>query len=190
MDYFETFSPITSLNSIRILFSTVVNLSWPCSSWMQEWLSNQSSIHSLIIKNVTTVKPQIHIGFHWSTSMFKPQKSWRKIQSILPLREKYIMFFMCNFPRKYLGLPISLVIKWRLRYTYSCMVVWRRYIWSNLQGMLLRERIKYVISGRQYIGSSRVRRHGLRSLASQSLTLIFIVSTQISRCLFRILSLA
>ena len=29
IDYFETFSPVARMNSIRILFSIVVNLSWP-----------------------------------------------------------------------------------------------------------------------------------------------------------------
>ena len=29
MDYFETFLPVARLNSIRILFSIVINLSWP-----------------------------------------------------------------------------------------------------------------------------------------------------------------
>ena len=29
IDYFETFSPAVRMNSIRILFSIVVNLSWP-----------------------------------------------------------------------------------------------------------------------------------------------------------------
>jgi len=29
VDYFETFSPVTRLNSIRILFSVAVNMEWP-----------------------------------------------------------------------------------------------------------------------------------------------------------------
>ncbi|KAL0296304.1 UNVERIFIED_CONTAM: Copia protein [Sesamum radiatum] len=29
VDYFETFSPVACLNSIRVLFSLTVNLSWP-----------------------------------------------------------------------------------------------------------------------------------------------------------------
>ena len=29
IDYFETFSPVSRMNSIRILFSIAVNLSWP-----------------------------------------------------------------------------------------------------------------------------------------------------------------
>ena len=29
IDYFETFSPVVKMNSIRIMFSIVVNLSWP-----------------------------------------------------------------------------------------------------------------------------------------------------------------
>ena len=29
IDYFETFSPFARMNSIRILFSIAVNLSWP-----------------------------------------------------------------------------------------------------------------------------------------------------------------
>ena len=29
MDYFEIFSPVARLNSIRILFSIVINLLWP-----------------------------------------------------------------------------------------------------------------------------------------------------------------
>ena len=29
IDYFETFSPIVRMNSIRILFSIAVNMSWP-----------------------------------------------------------------------------------------------------------------------------------------------------------------
>jgi len=29
IDYFETFSPVARMNSIRILFSIAVNLSWP-----------------------------------------------------------------------------------------------------------------------------------------------------------------
>jgi len=28
-NYFETFSPVTRMNSIRIIFSIIVNLSWP-----------------------------------------------------------------------------------------------------------------------------------------------------------------
>jgi len=28
-DYFETFSPVARMNSIKILFFVVVNLSWP-----------------------------------------------------------------------------------------------------------------------------------------------------------------
>jgi len=34
IDYFEIFSPVAQMNSIRILFSVNVNTSWPCSSWM------------------------------------------------------------------------------------------------------------------------------------------------------------
>ena len=61
----------------------------------------------------------------------------------------------------------------------SCMVIWRSgYIRSNIWGMLLRGKIKFVISRRQYIGSNRVCEHGLRSLASPSLTFVFIVVTQ------------
>jgi len=29
VDYFETFSPVARLNSIRILFSVAVNMEWP-----------------------------------------------------------------------------------------------------------------------------------------------------------------
>ena len=29
MDYFETFSPVARLNSIKIIFSFAINLSWP-----------------------------------------------------------------------------------------------------------------------------------------------------------------
>ena len=29
IDYFEMFSPVAQMNSIRIIFSVVVNLSWP-----------------------------------------------------------------------------------------------------------------------------------------------------------------
>jgi len=29
VDYFETFSPVTRMNSIRILFSVAVNMEWP-----------------------------------------------------------------------------------------------------------------------------------------------------------------
>jgi len=65
-----------------------------------------------------------------------------------------------------------------------------RSTWSKLWGMLLRERIKYVVSRRQYMDSSRVHRRGLRSLASPVLALVFIVVTQITLCLFDVLNLA
>jgi len=70
------------------------------------------------------------------------------------------------------------------------MVICRmRYIWSNLPGMLLRRRIKSDISRRQYMDSSRIHEHGLKSLASPSLALIFIGIIQITLSLFGILSL-
>ena len=48
--------------------------------------------------------------------------------------------------------------------------------------MLLRGRIKYVVSGRKYMDSSRVHGHDLKSLVSPPLALISIVVT-ISLCL-------
>ena len=73
------------------------------SNYEIEQFSNQSSIPSWIIKDRTAIKSKIHIGFHWSTSWFKPQNSYllQKIQSILPLRKKYTMFLICNLnPKK------------------------------------------------------------------------------------------
>ena len=50
-----------------------------------------------------------------------------------------------------------------------CMVIWsKRYTWSNLRSMLFWRRIKSVISGKQYMDSSRVHERDLRSLASPS----------------------
>jgi len=85
VNYFETFPSVARLNSIRILFSIVVNVSWP--------------LFQLDLKN----------AFLYGD-----------------LKEDV-----------YLEQPIGYVAK---------------------------ERIKYVISGRQYMDSSRAHRHDLRSL--------------------------
>ena len=57
-------------------------------------------------------------------------------------------------------------------------------------GYVAHGRIKFVVSRRQYIDSSRVQGHDLRSLASPYLILIFIVAIQITLFLFGVLSLA
>jgi len=84
-------------------------------------LPNQSPIPSWIIKWMTVIKPLVHIGFYWSASRLAPQKSCflQKIQSILSW-ERSILCFWCaiSIPRKYLNLPMSLVTKWRLRYSF------------------------------------------------------------------------
>jgi len=47
-------------------------------------------------------------------------------------------------------------------------------------GMVLRGRIRFVISKRQYMASSRVHRRGLRSSTLPSLALVFTGVTQIT----------
>jgi len=90
----------------------------------------------------------------------------------------------------------SLVVN--LSWTLFQLDVKNAFLYGDLQevykkqppGMLLRERINYVVSGSQYMNSSRVYEHGLRSLASTSLALVFIIVTQITLSLFGVPSLA
>jgi len=91
---------------------------WPSNREIDQFF-NQCSVPSWIIKSVGIIKLQVYIGFHWSTSRFAPQKSCLvpKIHSILLLKENHTMFWCAtSIPRKYLGSPMSLITKWRLRF--------------------------------------------------------------------------
>jgi len=111
VDYFETFSPVARLNSIRILFFIIVTLSWP--------------LFQLNVNN----------AFLYGD-----------------LKEKVYM--------------------------------------EQPSGYLLKGIIKSIVSGRQYVDSSRVQGHGLRSLASPYLVLIFNIVIQITLSWIGVLRLA
>jgi len=74
-----------------------------------------------------------------------------------------------------------------------CLLVWW-FVGGDIYGVTFRVccsrgRIKFIVSGRQYMNSSRVHMCDLRSLTLPFLTLGFIVVTQITLSLLSILSM-